>query len=377
MKKTLTIALLSLFANAQAQRVLIQPGLGIFEMKSSSSSQIKLLGTLNTPIITGLRTGGTITSPNNTDTGSGLISLEAGGWGSGSPITSPSKIQFVTTQNWTINNRGNKFELYTTKNNDATPTNRLLVNHDGKVGVGNYYPSLEPDHQLEVQQASDSDKGMGVYRFGGDAPTYFGIGARGIGLLPAATLALDKLARFGGKGWDGNQYTDARARIDMEANQNWTSTSTATDMNFYTTKVDETEPAVKMTIKGNGNVGIGTTEPLATLGLDGRLRLVPELASDYSNINVLNRNGKSVIDLDQINYDLNNPITGISGGVDGLIVYIIIQGGSCTIKNNEASAGSNKILTGSNDIFIGVKNGALVLIYDGNDNAWRLLGINK
>jgi hypothetical protein len=373
MKTRLTFFLIA-FATKTilAQSITLTPGRT--ETSSSVFSHIVLKEHLSPPRIQTVRQGGTYASPSDVLNGLDLLSIEAGGWVAGAATADKGRMTFTATQNWTNTQKGTKFELFTTANDEDTPFVRMLVNHNGKIGVGNYF-LLEPDHQLEVQQLGTSDKGVGIYRFGGSAPAYFGIAARGNINSPMALDSADLLARFGGKGHNGIAYTTARARIDMQANKNWTSTSTGTDMKFYTTKKGEIDPTLNMIIKGNGNVGIGTSEPGATLGINGDLRFFSTTTVLGSNELVLNRDGKSLIHLEIQSGNLD--ISGISGGVDGLVVHITSKGPyNLTFKNNETSVGANKIITGSNNITINNEGGA-IFIYDGTDLVWRVLGFNN
>jgi hypothetical protein len=322
------ISTLFLLNSVFAQSVTLTPG----KVESDGDvAYVAKITSTSTPTITSTRQGGTAASPSNTADGQGLVSIEGAGWVSGSATGAQARLKFTATQNWNSTKHGNKFEIFTTANNSDTPFARLLVSNKGKIGIGNYF-LLEPDHQLEVQQTSTSDKGIGVYRYGGDAPSFFGIGARGIGLLPAATDSLDLLLRIGGKGHDGTAYTDARARIDMQAINNWTSTSTGTDMKFYTTKTDETEPSLKMILKDNGNLGLGTTEPKATTGINGDLRFASTHTFHLNgDIITLPTNGKSVVRV--VCNNGNFKFSCLPEGKHGQIQYVYFTGpDNCTIK---------------------------------------------
>jgi hypothetical protein len=366
MKKLLILLVFS--SKLLAQSVSISP----------TSSEMILLKSAGSPTIVGLRHSGTSASPTNTTTDDNLLNIEARGWINGSSTSFQSAMRFVTTQNWTNANRGNKIDIYTTKNNENTPYRRFTINHNGKVGVGNYILH-EPDHQFEVNQPDDSDKGIGVYRYGGDAPSIFGISARGVNLLPNSTLNTHILARFGGKGHDGTDYTTAKARIDMVAVEDWTATETGAEMKFYTTAIDQNSVTEKMIIKGNGNVGIGTSDPKASLAVNGDMRLFPRHVTSSGNVLTLNRDGKSVIILDCTNSTI---IGGLSGGEDGMVVHLVFKG-SCTttIKHlDQDVVQGNRIRTGDNlgndfDLLV-LGEGGATLVYDGVGQVWYVIGFN-
>ncbi|GGD61736.1 hypothetical protein GCM10011514_27240 [Emticicia aquatilis] len=337
------------------------------------------------PNIVGIRINGTHANPSATQDGNTLLSVEGRGYAGGSFTALNAALRFTATQNWNANNQGTRAEIYVTQNNTTLTSSRLFINHNGKVGIGNYLVT-EPDHQLEVQQPSDSDKGIGVYRYAGDAPSIFGISANGSNILPYPTTSGNILARFGGKGHNSVDYTTARARIDMVANQNWTTTATGADMQFYTTQSGTSTATQKMVIQGNGNVGIGDANPQSKLSVMGDLQLGIETKNYSSNevsFNALNRNGKSVI-MFRGNGTVN--LNGISGGVDGLILTVMTNS-TTTLKiwgNYPLAnvAASDRIVFAENggwilDLSVNVKpNSGCMLIYDGTDQVWRVLGNN-
>ncbi|MGL4630449.1 MAG: hypothetical protein ACRCVT_04510 [Leadbetterella sp.] len=361
-----------------AQSITLTPGQA--ETNHFGTDHILLKGT-TAPTITGLRQGGLYSNPSNTQNSDDLISIQAHGWVNGSSTDFQGAIRFSTTQSWTNANRGNKLDIWTTKNNENTPFRRFTIEHNGKVGIGNYVLT-SPDHQLEVLQPTDNDKGIGVYRYGGDAPGIFGISARGANILPASTYNGNILARFGGKGYDGTNYTTAKARIDMVANEDWSTTETGSIMKFYTTAENTIDPSEKMIIKGNGNVGIGTSDPKATMGVNGDLRLFPKRSTISGNVGTINREGKSVI---FINCTSDAQIGGMNGGEDGIIVYLIISSPGLITKIIHADHTvpiGNRISTadtpggGNFDISIN-DGGGVTLVYDGVEQFWRVIGVQK
>ncbi len=377
MKKILLFSILSLFsASIFAQSIVLSPN--SVETKHTNYESISLKSTA-TPNIVGFRHNGTLSNPSATNDGNILLSLEGRGYGGGNFTGVQSALRFTATQDWNANNRGTKAEILTTANNSTLGLSRLYINQNGKIGVGNYLIT-SPTHQLEVLQPSDDDKGVGVFRYGGDAPSIFGVSSRGSIILPSATLTGDLLARFGAKGHDGTDYTNAKTRIDMVANEDWNTTETGADMKFYTTAVNTSTITEKMVIKGSGNVGIGTSDPMATIGVNGDMRLFPRHVTSTGNVGTLNRDGKSVIILDCSNA---TTIGGLSGGVDGLIVHLVFKGPCITtIKHLDQSVISeNRIRTGENyggnfDIDI-TSEGGVTLIYDGVGLVWYIISVNK
>ncbi len=373
MKNIILFAIIQFFGlEIWGQSIVLSPN--SVETKHSTYESILLKATA-TPNIVGYRHTGTLSNPASTVDGNILLSVEGRGYAGGSFTSFQSGLRFTATQNWNANNRGTRAEIFTTENNSTLAFSRFYINQNGKVGIGNYLIS-NPTHQLEVLQPDNDDKGVGVFRYGGDAPSVFGVGARGSIIIPTATLTNDILGRFGAKGHDGTDYTTAKARIDMIANEDWLAAETGTDIKFYTTPVNTSTITEKMIIKGSGNVGIGTSDPKATIGINGDVRLFPRHVTSSGNVGTLNRDGKSVIILDCTN---NTIIGGLSGGEDGMIVHLVFKGPcNTTIKNLDQSVISeNRIRTSNNlagnfDLEIIIEGGA-TLVYDGVGQVWHVI----
>jgi hypothetical protein len=167
----------------------------------------------------------------------------------------------------------------------------------------------------------------------------------------------------------------------------------------FTNQMDfSTNDLTRMSITGAGNVGIGTTAPSQKLHVAGNGIITGNLAvgtttnnaalhvaGDYAvsgkveitaSINNLNRNGKSVIKVSGGGVVI---LSGIAGGVDGMIVHIYVtQSTDLTIaEDSGASSVGNRIETGSNvDITISQGGGA-TLMYDGDAAYWRVIGIKN
>lgn len=362
-----------------SQNITIRPGK--IDADDNNSETVFLRST-NFPSIIGVKLNGTFASPTNVTNNQLLFSIEGRGYGGSTFSSMRAGIRMYSTQNWTANNQGARMEFFTNKNGEATFKSRLIINEDGKVGVGEYLHSLNflPEHQFEVQQPSDSDKGVGVYRYGGDAPAYFGLSARGNYLLPTATQTNNILARFGGKGYDGTGFTTARARIDMLASENWTSTATGAEIKFYTTQSGTTTTTAKMTIQANGNVGIGEESPNVKLRVNGDMALdCPEGYVEPPNGAPFNRNGRSII---YVWSQSGDELWGLSDGKEGVIVHLIFDGGGSLEIQNESPFVNPKdrIITGGtfaspNETI--TSTGGCTLIWDHIFERWRIIGIQK
>ncbi|MFN3850191.1 MAG: hypothetical protein ACK4NY_12225 [Spirosomataceae bacterium] len=363
------------FSDVLAQNITIRPGK--IDADDNNSETVFLRST-SFPSIIGVKLNGTFTNPTNVTNNQLLLSIEGRGYGGNSISSMRAGIRMYSTQNWTTNNQGSRMEFFSNKNGEASFRSRIIINDDGKVGVGEYWHSLNflPDHQFEVQQPTDSDKGVAVYRYGGDAPSYFGISARGNNLLPTATQINNILARFGGKGHDATGFTTARARIDMLASENWTSTATGAELKFYTTQSGTTTTTAKMTIQANGNVGIGDESPNVKLRVNGDVALDCPEGYIEPNISAFERNGRSILYV----WGEGRDFHGITDGKEGVIVHLIVQGGIQIINESTTVNPKDRIITGGtftspNETISGT--GGCTLIWDHIYERWRIIGIQK
>jgi ethanolamine utilization microcompartment shell protein EutS len=133
--------------------------------------------------------------------------------------------------------------------------------------------------------------------------------------------------------------------------------------------------AERMTIDGAGNMGIGASTPTAKLEVAGSFAISGK-ASMTSNQNNFNLGGKSVI---KVSGGGPFTLTGISGGVDGMIVHIYVTQSTDLIiaEDSGSSSAGNRIETGSNfDIAIS-QGGGVTLMYDGDAAYWRVIGFKQ
>lgn len=336
------------------------------EAKNNVYESISLKG-VATPNLIGYRHGGTLVNPSNTSDGNILMSLEGRGFANNSFTSFNSGLRFKATQDWTTNNQGTSAEIFTSQNGSTLATSRFFINHNGKIGIGNYLITT-PSHQLEVQQPDVEDKGVGVFRYGGNAPSLFGIGARGSNIIPFATQTGDILARFGGKGYTGVDYSTAKSRIDMVAIEDWNASENGSEMRFFTTPINQSEVSQSFTIRGNGNVGIGEVTPQSKLVINGdyQLNKVKQVSAFETTINSLDREGASIIYVNICDYypneelcihdvgvgsAYNGTIAGINPAQTGVIIHLIVGSQvntTITIDGNAPTACSGcKIFTNS------------------------------
>ena len=145
-------------------------------------------------------------------------------------------------------------------------TSRFLVTSAGNIGIGTTSPGavLDVSNALipALGNANIAATSYGANSFGSEI---FGRKARGTAAAPSAVLNNDALAIWGGKGYGATGFSTISSGISVHAAENWTDTAQGTLMNFTTTPTGTTQPAVRMTVSPNGNVGIGVFGPQAGL----------------------------------------------------------------------------------------------------------------
>jgi hypothetical protein len=148
--------------------------------------------------------------------------------------------------------------------------NSLLV--EGNVGIGTTNPISILDIASENPiNGGDNDVSMTTFATSYSNDSAFKVrGARGTKNSPQAMLAGDRLGSFLFQGYDGSAFRSG-AGIIGEVEQNFSSSEYATALDFQTT--DGIVTTSKVIIKGNGYVGIGTTNPGATLEVKGTMKV--------------------------------------------------------------------------------------------------------
>ncbi len=155
----------------------------------------------------------------------------------------------------------------TTPNGTTQPVVRLTVSSNGNVGIGTFGPASN----LEVSNATNTAPFGGILTttFSGSGPSafsgslYIGRKARGTSGAPTAAQNGDTLAAFLGEGYGATAFSFTGGGMSVQAAENWTDTARGARLNFNTTATGTTTESTKMTLDAAGNLGIGTTVPLA------------------------------------------------------------------------------------------------------------------
>ena len=157
-------------------------------------------------------------------------------------------------------------------NNTLSCTPLVKVDSRGWVGFG-----VDPLYNLDVLQSPGlafeptGGTGLAVRSYSEDvAARSTLLRARGSVSQPKAVKSGDSLGNFRTDAFDGQEFVVA-GRVRMIAAEDWTPTQHAAYLAFGTTPENGKVPVDYVFILPNGQVGIGTTEPQATLDVAGSL----------------------------------------------------------------------------------------------------------
>lgn len=157
---------------------------------------------------------------------------------------------------------------FTVSTSAQTTTPSLYVGVDGKVGVGTSAPAgrmeivqdVGGENVLTLKQASD---GVNAARFELRK-------SRGTPVAPAAVQANDLIGNIIAGGYDGTEFNSyGAAQISFYAEKAFDASTRDTSIRFQTAQGATVYE--RMRIMPNGNVGIGTLQPSATLTVSGTI----------------------------------------------------------------------------------------------------------
>lgn len=150
---------------------------------------------------------------------------------------------------------------------------RMVISSLGYVGIGTDVPS----GMLHTSQSGSglaTDFILDVFSDNIGSSGIAGRKARGTVGSPAAVAANDYLFNLGGRGYGSTQFSiSTRANIGFLAAENWTDAAQGTYIRLDTTNVGSTARLERMRITATGDVGIGRTDPSATLDVSGSVKV--------------------------------------------------------------------------------------------------------
>lgn len=192
----------------------------------------------------------------------------ANAWGlSGNSATSAATHFIGTTDNVDL--------VLKTNNQD-----NFRIKNDGRIEIGNlgtnptYINSTSSSKRLFM--ASDGINNNVFFQnsnsSGDPISMFFGVSS-GTTLAPTALTSSQNIGNFYFTGYDGAKFA-AAANINCAIDGTPALNSMPGSLSFSTTAVGSVSPSTRMTIKNNGNIGMGTNTPLDKLHVVGNIRMV-------------------------------------------------------------------------------------------------------
>jgi hypothetical protein len=234
---------------------------------------IESYGSSIAPVYYGMVGTGTYTSPGYLLDNQSIIGL-----GGRPKIPAPSgntpqtMINFAADGNHSATSSPTKIRFYTTDAGSNTPYVRAILKNNGYFGLGTETPTsgftilgengtnyLDPDSGNDIRMVGYAGTGASI------KPSLIFESNRGASSGSTATTRLLQSGDAMGSIYWGNKDDIATAYIDGNVPATWTTTSHPAELGFGTTPSGSTLALRRMTIKENGFVGVGTTDPNALL----------------------------------------------------------------------------------------------------------------
>ncbi|MCP9769771.1 hypothetical protein EGI22_17845 [Lacihabitans sp. LS3-19] len=286
--------------------------------------------------ISGRRFRGTLAAPTTPLLNDYLFSLNGGGNYTSSNHSDQASIRFQATENWGFSNNGTKISFWNTPNGSFSLNERMVINHDGNVGVGISSPSsLFHLHEKQAStvanfQITNPDAGTtasdglnlslnynslffpksaqimnrenGELQFGANNTVHLAMTPTGNIRIGALIPQSGKMVIEGNSSCCAGSPSSTLTLHESEAvdgsrlrftNVNSTQTSRFWDIYGYSAGSGSDANATMtfyyggtgqntLNLKGDGKVGIGTSSPGATLEVNG----FTKLGSDAPKIKV-------------------------------------------------------------------------------------------
>jgi hypothetical protein len=214
---------------------------------------------------------GTSAAPTAVQSGDNLARWITFGYnGTSFPTANPTNGIFINaTENYTTTANGGRIAFQTIANGTTSGTTRMIIDHDGEVGIG---LSGSPDGSLHLMD--NGNWGLRVDRYnsivtnGGPRLSMFY--GRGTETSPNAVQSGDTIGRIMVMAHNGTAFNSlSPTGFWFTATENHTTTAGGTKIDFQTIPNGSTAGVRRMTIDQSGNVGIGITTPTQKLEVSG------------------------------------------------------------------------------------------------------------
>lgn len=142
---------------------------------------------------------------------------------------------------------------------------------EGKIGIGTVSPASNVE--VDVDGGPNAELKLKVASSSGGTPVFYGSRSGGSLAIPAPTPSGKALFWLGSTGYTPSGWTSALSGlVGFHASENWTDTSTGTELRFATTAKGTIARVERMRLTDNGNLGIGTTNPSQKLDVAGTIK---------------------------------------------------------------------------------------------------------
>jgi hypothetical protein len=216
----------------------------------------------------------------------------------------------------------------------------------GNVGVG----TSSPSYSLEM--VKDGQSVIALNSYGASGNTIFGQMARNTRAAPSNSMANDNILFLGARGYGDTGFSSlSRVALLMSTAENWTDSAQGTYMRFETTKKGTTSRGEKMRIDDDGNVGIGTNNPLASLHVSGAYGGSDNaVIAKFEDLNTANGVGPISLRVGTDNHFAGNPGVVLMSSSNALYLGVSavadlsnnrifgVNGGGCAVFVGRSSA---------------------------------------
>ncbi len=170
-------------------------------------------------------------------------------------------------------------QFRTTSVDSAKNLTRMVIKHNGKVGIGTTIPGVNgynPYARLDIRDETGENSDINQLVAGGGIPAITWAQQRGTLASPQPIIRGSVFGRL-----DGNYYTasgysqgDSRAASIFFRADTLLDSGNPGSIYFATAQYGQTIPVTNLIIKHNGNVGIGTQDPERKLDVRGNVKIV-------------------------------------------------------------------------------------------------------
>lgn len=215
--------------------------------------------------------------------GDNIVQLGGRGYGAtGYSSASRGIIGITSSEAWTDANQGAYIWFSTTPIGSTATTERMRINDSGNVGIGTTNPlttlhmisqvtaTTQPyTMPLTIEGEGSNKAGLSIAAYSDTlAPTINGYRSHGTYAAKTATQLDDTLLGISGKIYTGSNW-QTPVQIRLFTTENGGGSNQGTGISFSTTKNATSSMNERMRINDSGYVGIGTTNPVNILDVQG------------------------------------------------------------------------------------------------------------